>query len=64
MNVRERFSVCAVSHLVSAVLLQTVQEAAGVGQPEGNRLKVVSAFLRRGTRDGQAAPAEAKQSPH
>lgn len=33
------------SDLVSAVLLQTVQQAAGVGQPERRHLKVIVVFL-------------------
>ncbi len=34
------------SHLVPAVLLQTVEQAAGVGQPEGRHLKVIVVFLQ------------------
>ena len=45
MCVRECVHAC-VCHLISAVLFEAVQEAAGVGQPEGNRLKVVTAFLK------------------
>lgn len=33
------------AYLLTAVLLQTVQEAAGVGEPEGNGLKVIAPFL-------------------
>jgi len=35
-----------VSHLLPAVLFEAVQEAAGVGQPEGDRLKVIPTFLK------------------
>lgn len=34
------------AYLFSTVLLQTVQEAAGVGQPEGHCFKVISSFLK------------------
>lgn len=35
------------THLVPAVLLQAVQEAAGIGQPEGRHLKVLVVLLRK-----------------
>lgn len=41
------FVYCRWSHFVSAVLFQTVQEAAGVGQPERDGLKIISSFLMK-----------------
>lgn len=41
------FVYCCWPHFVSAVLFQTVQEAAGVGQPERDGLKIISSFLMK-----------------
>lgn len=34
------------AYLFSTILLQTVQKSAGVGEPEGHRLKVIASFLK------------------
>lgn len=39
------------SHLVTAVLFQTVQQSTGVGQPEGGHFKVVAVFLDMNHKD-------------
>lgn len=41
------FVYCCWPHFVSAVLFQTVQETAGVGQPERDGLKIISSFLMK-----------------
>lgn len=49
-----------VTHLIPAVLLQAMQEAAGVGQPEGRHLEVVAVLLwgeRRQRLEGLPTPS-------
>lgn len=49
------------SHLVSTVLLQTVKEATGVGQPEGRHLKVL-VFLKTKTFSNKNRSGRMKES--